>query len=425
MKVTGFNFRRICLLVILLGFLSACGDNGKVAVNDLTDRIEVLGNPYQSKYKDGAYVYARNIWDMQSYQGSIYLGAGNSSNNGPAQNAGPVPIIKFDPVTQKFIQEGVVDDEQIDVYHVVNGELYTPGHDPKESWKLGNFYHRDNNGVWVKYRNIPSAIHTYSLAGYKEKLFGSLNLNDDGAAVSISEDKGKTWTVTSIGRSRVYGFLDVANSLYAIKRFPSLIQWEDEMTIDEHELYNPVYEFKEPNSFIPRKDITPEIFFPNTKLNDNKTTKIVRPLTVGEKGVYIGAYTHNDHQFLPFGVYIATSLAKGHVQVDKIPIPDQFKAWDLLFKEGYLYILTSQQNGDGVNIKVLRSTVDDLLNLSEVLDFTAHTFARSFEILDNDFYFGLGSEVENSKQWRQEELKPETGQILRIRNVLLNKSSEK
>lgn len=418
MKVTNVYFRLLCLFVFLLSVLNACGDNSKAAVNDLTDRVEMLGNPYQDKYKDGADVYARNIWDMQSYQGAIYLGAGNSSNKGPAQNAGPVPIIKFDPVTQTFIQEGVVDDEQIDVYYVFDGELYTPGHDPRESWKLGNFYRRDNNGVWVKNRNIPGAIHTYSLAGYKEKLFGSLNLNDDGAAVSISEDKGKTWIVTPIGRSRVYGFLNVANSLYAIKRFPSLIQWEDKMTIDEQELYNPVYEFKAPNSFIPRKDITQEILFPNTKLSDDKTTKIVRPLVVGEKGVYIGAYTHNDHQFLPFGVYIATSLAEGHIQVDKIPIPDKYKPWDLLHKDGYLYVLTAKQNSDNVNIKILRSPMNDPENLREMFEFNASTFARSFEILDNDFYFGLGSEIENSKRWRQEELSPVTGQILRIRGVL-------
>ncbi|MGZ8158429.1 MAG: hypothetical protein ACXWT1_08605 [Methylobacter sp.] len=420
MKVTNVYFRLLCLLVFLLSFLNACGDNSKAAVNDLTGRVEVLGNPYQDKYKDGADVYARNIWDMQSYQGAIYLGAGNSSNKGPAQNAGPVPIIKFDPVTQKFIQEGVVDDEQIDVYHVVNGELYTPGHDPRESWELGNFYRRDNNGVWVKYRNIPGAIHTYSLAGYKEKLFGSLGIRD-GAAVSISEDQGKTWKAIPVGRSRVYGFLNVANNLYVVKQFPSLIQWEDEMTADEQDQYNPVYEFKSPDSFILRKDISQETLFPNTKLSDDKTTKIVRPLIVGEKGVYIGAYTHNDHQFLPFGVYITTSLAEGHIQVDKMLIPDKYEPWDLLLKDGYLYVLTSKKDGDDVKIKVLRSPVNDLENWDEVLEFTAHTFARSFEILDNDFYFGLGSEVENTKRWRQEELSPVTGQILRIRNALSKK----
>jgi len=62
-------FRLLCLVIFLLSSLSACGDNNKIAVNDLTAHIERLGNPYQSRYKDGADVYARNIWDMQTYQG--------------------------------------------------------------------------------------------------------------------------------------------------------------------------------------------------------------------------------------------------------------------------------------------------------------------------------------------------------------------
>ena len=413
-------FRLLCLVIFLLSSLSACGDNNKIAVNDLTAHIERLGNPYQSRYKDGADVYARNIWDMQTYQGAIYLGAGNSSNDGPAQNAGPVPIIKFDPVTQTFIQEGAVDDEQIDVYHVINGELYTPGHDPRENWDWGNFYRRDNNGSWIKYRNIPGGLHTYSLAWYGEKLIGTLGIKDGGAAVSISEDKGKAWTVIPIGRSRVYGFLNVANKLYAVKRFPSFIQ-RNRMTDDERDQYNPVYEFTPPNNFVPRKDIIQETFFPKTTLRDSKTMKIVRPLVVGAKSVYIGAYTHNDHQFIPFGVYISTSLEEGHEQVDKIPIPDKYRAWDLLLKNGYLYVLIEDRNSDKTIVKVIRSPVDKLMDWSEVLQFSAPTFARSFEAINDDFYFGLGSEIENPDHWKQIELRPETGQIIRIQHAIPKK----
>ncbi len=421
-NTTKLYFRLLSLTIFLLSALSACGGNSgdsstSPVSNDLTSRIEILGNPYQSRYKDGESIYARNIWDMQSYQGAIYFGAGNSSNEGPAQNAGPVPIKKFDPATRKFIQEGIVDDEQIDVYHVANGELYTPGHDPRESWDWGNFYHRELSGGWKKYRNIRGGVHTYSLAWFKEKLFGSLGMSNGRGAVSISEDKGKTWKVIPVGRSRVYGFLTVANNLFAVKRFPSFIQW-DRMTEDERAQYNPVYEYKSPDIFVPRKDITQETFFPKTSLKDRKTMKIVRPLAVGAKSVYIGSYTHNDHQFIPFGVYIATSLEMGHVQVDKMPIPSKYRPWDLLLKDGYVYVLIEVKDSDKTVVKVIRSPVDKLTDWREVLQFSAPTFARSFEILNDDFYFGLGSEVGNPEQWRQEELNPETGQIIRIRHAV-------
>jgi hypothetical protein len=47
-----------------------------------------------------------------------------------------------------------------------------------------------------------------------------------------------------------------------------------------------------------------------------------------------------------------------------------------------------------------------------VLRFQEPTFARSFEILNGDFYFGLGCDISP--------LPAETGSILRIRNVSLS-----
>ena len=77
----------------------------------MTDRVETVGNPYESLYTDGEWVYARNPWDMKAFDGRLYLEAGNSSNIGPAVNAGPGPLISFDPQTETFIEELVVDEE--------------------------------------------------------------------------------------------------------------------------------------------------------------------------------------------------------------------------------------------------------------------------------------------------------------------------
>lgn len=387
-------------------------------VADLTSRIEWLGNPYKASYKDGtAYVYARNVWDMQYYQGSIYLGAGNSSNYGPAQNAGPVSVIRFDMTTQTFIKEFVVDEEQIDVYNILDGELYVPGHDPTQTWDWGNLYRREIGGAWVKYRNIPNGIHTYSLTSYGGKIFGAVNVANDGAAVSASQDRGKTWEMIPIGLSRVYGFLTVGSALHAIKEFPSAVQW-NQMTANDRIANNPIFEFVQPNSFIPRADITREIFFPNTIMRVDVPSKIFRPLAVADKGVYIGAYTHNDHQCLPFGVYIASSMKGGQVKVDRMAIPESYRPWDLLLKDGYLYVLVEVKGANKTMVKVIRSRQDKLPDWSDVFQFDAPTFARSFEAVNNDFYFALGSEIVSPEQWQQSELRPETGEILRIQIAL-------
>lgn len=409
------NFYCRLLFVFLLSPLSACSENGKIPVNDLTNRIEILGNPYQARYGNWADVYARNIWDMKTYQGSIYLGVGNSSNYGPAKNAGPVQVIRYDPVTQAFIQEGVVDDEQIDVYHVFNGELYTPGHDARQSWAMGNFYQREHDGSWEKYRNIPGALHVYSMAWYKNKLFGALGIKG-GAAVSISDDFGKSWAVSPIGASRTYGFLTVADVLYAVKRFPSIIE-KQRQSEAERVASLPVYEFSQAGAFVPRADLGSKSLFPGVGFLPTQALKVVREAAFNEKSLYIGGYVHNDHQFLPFGVFVASSLEKNHVQVERLPIPKSYQPWDLLVNDGNLYVLAVTKEGDGFRNLVITAPISRLAVWKTLFSFKTYAFARSFEMQNGDFYFGLGCEVTDPKHWRQEELLPDAGTLLRIKNA--------
>ncbi len=93
----------------------------------MSKQVEFLGNPYRKIYKSDAYVYARNIWDMQVFAGRVFLGAGNSSNKGPAPNAGRVPVYSFNPYNDTFQKEYTVAEEQVDRFRVINEKLYIPG----------------------------------------------------------------------------------------------------------------------------------------------------------------------------------------------------------------------------------------------------------------------------------------------------------
>jgi hypothetical protein len=398
--------------------LTACGGNQAPAVADAANRVERLGNPFLSIYKDPQRTYARNIWDMQAFDGALFLGAGNSSNIGPAQNAGPVPIVVYDPKTQSFRQEEKVDEEQIDGFRILNGDLYIPGHDPTQSWDWGNFYRRETGGAWKKYRNLPGVLHAYDLAWHGGKLF-SASSTKQGAAVGISEDQGKTWSLLPLGRTRVYAMLKAAGKLYAVKPLLGTSARKKPSGAASPENHS-VYEFVPPANFAPRQDIGRGTLFPETDLPPGQALKVTRALNLGETAFYIGAYVHNDHQSVPFGVYAAYSLEQGHPNVKRLPLPKDSKPWDLLLNDNYLYILTAKQYGSSFVIRVFRSPASDLAACSEVFRFTGKTFARSFEMLDGDFYFGLGGEIENPKRWRQEELSPETGQILRLRNPWRN-----
>jgi hypothetical protein len=370
--------------------------------------IENLGSPFAKRYAKGEEVYARNIWDMQLYDGLIFLGAGNSSNQGPARNAGPVPIIFFDPEKGKFIREGIVNEEQIDLYCIINNRLYIPGHDPTESWALGNFYKRLDTGYWVKYRNIPKALHSYAMVLHNQKLFLGLGTKK-GAAISVSDNNGKTWQNIPAGSNRVYSFLQVGRNLYATKKIKRKSYYEKNN-------YTGILEFREPDRLVPRPDLTDRVMFPGIRFTNWRPKKIVRTTPVGDKAIYIGAFTHNDHQYDPFGVFIVSSLDKNNVEIDRVDLPEQSRPWDILVRDSYIYILLSRKiDNRSVEIAVMRSAVSDLHRWKNLLKFTNSTFARSFEILNGDFYFGLGSEIKDSKNWQRDELNPYTGTILRIR----------
>ena len=65
--------KQILLLLLLLQTL--------YARENVTEKIEHLGNPYIDKYRSGEFIYARNIWDMQVFDGDFYFGLGCEIKN--------------------------------------------------------------------------------------------------------------------------------------------------------------------------------------------------------------------------------------------------------------------------------------------------------------------------------------------------------
>lgn len=388
---------------------------------DVTERMELLGNPYEDQYPDynPEFIYARNIWDMQAFDGKVYVGAGNSSNHGPAVNAGPLPIMYFDPQTDTFHSELVVDDEQIDLFHVIDGRLITPGHDPTQSWKWGNFYRLEDDG-WKKYRTLPDGIHNYFMISHGGRLFAGLGTRD-GAMVAVSEDDGHTWTNHPMSGGRVYALFLCKEQLYASSLF---VRWDMSQLghIDPErrqqllEQYQTAVIELRSDEWLPRPDLDARVMFPTPHLETagHFMAKMVKPLDFQGSTVYIGARIHNDHQFAPLGLFAARSLAEGETQVDYVQVvADSGDPWDLFVRHGNLYVLTSsRQNNGSYRVAVLQTS--DLENWIEVLHFYSPAFARSFELLDDAFYFGLGCMVEIPTRYRNDELLPETGNILRF-----------
>jgi hypothetical protein len=422
-------------------------------VHDVTSHIEYLGNPYQKIYPEGDAVYARNVWDLQYFEDKIFIGAGNSSNKGPAPNAGPLVITHYDLSSGLFMTEGSAAEEQIDVFRVLDHRLYIPGHDPTQSWKFGNFYRRNRNGTWDKYRNISEGLHNYDMAWFKGSLYAALGTADGGEIIR-SVDEGMTWNVIYKGKHRMYSFLQVNDTLFSVSNFAtgrangrdsskykiraiaekifSFLQVNDSFfDADKYEtggsgrrnteMYG-IAEVTENAEAMPRFDLSTAEIFPNTSLRPKKNAKIIRASVARDMAFYIGAYIHNDHQHLPFGLYAATSLRPEGIQTYRIPLPDDSLPWDLLVAKDTLYVLLSEETGGReALIRVLKAPLADPTSIEELFRFNYASFARSFEIVDGDFYFGIGCEVNDPKKFKTSEISPKTGELLKIRKDSLEK----
>ncbi|MDH5523377.1 MAG: hypothetical protein OEY01_05230 [Desulfobulbaceae bacterium] len=400
------------LILIFLIALYLCRPPAPcLARHDLSQHIEHLGNPYSSRYPKPEQTYARNIWDMIGFKGKIYLGAGNSSNNGPSPNAGPVPVMAYEPATKSFSSPFTTNEEQIDQFYLFDDVLYLPGHDPQENWNLGNLYLTSDGRKWQKKRTIPFAVHTYCLHLFQGQLFAGLG-TANGAAIASSDNLGLNWDLSLFKATRRFNnFLEVNQRLYAA----DLIAGDAYRKALEQHGAKPtpsIFEYAGPQQFTPRPDLTNRELFPDTSPDRHQTYKIMRPRSLGDKALYLGGYAHNDHQFIPFGLYLAESLAKDDIRVKKIRLADNALPWDIHQSTQYVYVLANRKMGDQFEVSVYRS--DNLDEWQELFFFSAPTFARSFTLAEGIFYFSLGGEIADPRHWKPEELAEQTGEILKL-----------
>ena len=398
------NKRQYLLAVVLMA-----GASFAAPVKDVTSRMENLGIPLAQRFQDKAYggsgAYARNVWDLKAFDGRLYIGAGNSSNGGPASNAGPVPIFSYDPKTRKFAQEWNAPDEQLDVFHEFSdGCLYVPGHDPKEDWKLGNFYRRPKgkDGKWEKVRTLPDGVHCYDMEEFDGKLLAC------GYGTYESSDRGKTFT--NKRGPRYYTFLKFAKAVYAVAdaaperktqfKNPKTGKMTDAM-IPAHVSISKKVPGK---GFEYIMGVRMDDVFPETPESATEVLKLNRPSAIKDRLVYIGGIVHNDHQIQPVGAYTAVDGPKCF-KAERIKLPAGARPWYTRTIGSKVYLLWSTPDGRKERFVNHVSASSDGKSFTEVLSFEAPTFARAMEYLDGYLYFGLGTEVKEHGHFEGNTLK--------------------
>ena len=146
-----------------------------IEAEDVTERLVDLGNkPAESRQRG----VSRNLWDLQLFDGKIYLGMGST-----VDDRGPIPVWAYDHAARRWndAPETIVDLEAIELYRVIDGQLYIPAADPKEKATEGSkFYRRRTDGQWahmVSVRPLHTA-HIRDLAGASGSIIGVGNSRD-------------------------------------------------------------------------------------------------------------------------------------------------------------------------------------------------------------------------------------------------------
>ena len=202
---------------------------GLVPVQNLTQgwRATSLGNPAASRYPACWQSLPRTPWDLAFFDGRLYVGLGNSSNQGPSANAGPLPLLAYDLQQRRWQREAVLPEEQISRFLIARDQLWIAGEDPLESWRWGNLYRRrSRERFWWQQRRLPRFIHAHDLAVHQGRLLVAGNVSDavahgapqdrHGSALALSVDDGKTWSVKRLVGWRATTLLPFPDSFFAI-----------------------------------------------------------------------------------------------------------------------------------------------------------------------------------------------------------------
>ena len=356
---------------------------------------ENLGNPFLAKTQ----IPARNVWDMQLFDGQIFLGHGDST-----KNSGPTPIWVFQPQTGTFVNEYRTSSEQVDMFTVVDGTLTTLDHDPLGT-APSRLYRRQSPGVWTRNDGIETQAHLYDIAKRGNTLFvaGGNWPQPEGQNFDIyaSKDNGTTWKgVLQAGNpsnaqnnlSRTYTLLPLKGALYGVR------PWIARGSAANRWLFKL-------NTGTGKFDYLPT---PGAVLSPGFSTNLYlrykRPLSLPDGGALtLLVQNVNDHQWVPVQLLHLREFAAGGVS--QINLPDGALAYDLMARGDLVYVCA--WNGAARQNLVYALNARDLTAAPvEVLRFGAPTFARSFEESEGTFYFGLGcNEGENN---------PATGEIWRV-----------
>ena len=367
-----------------------------------------LGIPAASYFAGNSadQTHARSVWDMAYYNGHVYLGLGdygcNAASSLKPNGEKKLPLFAVDVSNDTISVEAELSEEQLSSFAELEGELLLPGLD--SSWSNGysfvSYYKVDGNGNVAENHNIENRAHCFGVVSYAGALWAATGTckNSYGYPVAMSVDGGRNWQdVEFLGTPKEYGYAYRMYDLFVMQG--ELFAMGTARNQQGQEAGVMVYKLQN-GAFVYQKRIT---FCSGLKSYSGAGTLFDQKLVYRDKLLLVA----NGHLFV-----IDENLSikeVGHLAANA-------QVTDILEQNGRMYVLACQAHvqtlSSGISSESPWTTyvysTDDLESWAEELHFGANGLARSFEKVEDSYYFGLGQRYENL-------LCSASGEILKVR----------
>ncbi len=374
MKVS--DMRRCKWLVLLMAMAVLC-----TACRSQVEPVS-LGIPTQGYYGDN-YV-AQCVWDLAVYEGKLYAGSGDFD-----KNAGPVPLLCYDPETAVWQEPVFLPDEQIGRFVTVDGKLTAPGFDPDDSPQEGTYYQLEGD-TWITKAGLPDGLHNFDLVEYDGKLFAGIGAISGESPIAVSTDgahfdrvpllkDGVPVDTTGGDCVRVHHFFELDGQLYA--QF-----WYEDTHSGELALVFEMYVYRE-GAFHFHSDLNGQIS------NGDRCRTLPTILAKGTLG---------DRVYLTTGrLYVTEDM----VSFSIVSLPGYARTYDIVAYGDRLYLATATPAKEGCQVTVY-SLATDGDALREEVTFAAPLHPTALAIDEGHFYVAVGD-------WRGDG-HPENGTVMQI-----------
>lgn len=368
-----------------------------------SDVVQKLGNPLRS---DGHRNRALNVWDLQAFEGKIYLGGGST-----VTNAGPINVWAYDPSKQKFVREYTVEEEAIEHYRVFDHQLYIPAADPTQG-DLNKFYRKEIGGQWQKHASsVVKLAHVRDLIKTSDDdilMVGNHRHPDkqpiNGTALATATQDGLLFKSAGIDNVQSQGItLADFNWFFSIFEYQKRIFATNSVLRDEDNYSGVAAEYNpQSKQFVLDYALKSDEFIPQNFIRRSKygINIIYRPWNPVEFNNYL-VYPVRSYSFFPdnykqsymnsIGFFYKSGLGDSP---QRLKLPRKALGEDVLIVNNELYVLANKKRRDDKFIVYVYKTarLDGRIKWQQVVKFNSTNKARSFEYLDGKFYFGLGQD---------------------------------